>query len=45
MVVASLNILSFIMELDSVFVEGDTMRNKCFVGIVYFYEINRITKA
>ena len=45
MVVASLNILSFLVELDSVFVEGDTMRNKCFVGIVYFYEIDRRTES
>ena len=43
--VDSLEILSFSVDQDRVFVEGDIIRNKVFVGIIYFYERDRRLEA
>ena len=43
MVVASVEIVMFSADPDCVFMEGDIMRSKCFVGLVYCSEIHRRT--
>ena len=43
MVVASVDILLFSLEIDQVLVEGDIISNKVFVGLVYCSVIDRRT--
>ena len=41
MVVASVEIVIFSLDMDGMFVEGDIMRNRVFVGIVDCSEFSR----
>ena len=43
--VAPVEILRFSVDTDRVFVEGDIIRNKVFVGLVYFSERGIRTEA
>ena len=41
MVVASVEIVIFSLDMDGMFVEGDIMRNRVFLGILDFSSFNR----